>query len=65
MNLSIDHFDDAYVERMSSTTCPKCRSYSRLGTLLTRFENDHLSMQFELVPRQRQVILYPEGSAAN
>ena len=58
MNLSIEHFDDEYVERMSSTSCPNCRSHSRLGTLLTRFENDHLSMQFEPVTRQRQVILY-------
>jgi hypothetical protein len=65
MNLSIDHFDDAYVERMSSTSCPNCRAKERLGTLLTRFENDHLSMQFEAVERHRQVILYPEGSATD
>jgi hypothetical protein len=58
MNLSLEDFNDEYIERMSSTTCPKCRAKERLGTLLTRFENDHLSMQFEAVPKHRQVILF-------
>jgi len=58
MNLSLEDFSDDYIERMSSTSCPKCRAKERMGTLLTRFENDHLSMQFEAVPKHRQVILY-------
>jgi hypothetical protein len=60
INLSLDHFDDDYIERASSITCPNCRSYSRMGTLLTRFENRHLSMQFEPVRSQPEVILYLE-----
>ena len=66
MNLSLDNFDDDYIERASSITCPNCRSYSRMGTLLTRFENDGLSMQFKAgrrrarSSRERQVILYLE-----
>jgi hypothetical protein len=35
-----------------------------LGTLLTRFENDHLSMQFEAVPKPSAVILYTSRSAS-
>jgi hypothetical protein len=58
MNLSIDHFDPEYIEEMSSTTCPNCGAYSRLGALLTRFENNSLRLDCELVPKPLPVILY-------
>ena len=38
INLSLDHFDDEYVERISSTTCPKCGLKTRLSMLLSQFE---------------------------
>jgi hypothetical protein len=47
MNLSMDNFDDDYIQRVSSTTCPNCGLHSDLGTLLCRFENDHLSLDFK------------------
>jgi hypothetical protein len=58
MNLSLDDFSDDYIERMSSTNCPNCRSHSRLGTLLARFENDHLRLDFRAIPKPLPVILY-------
>jgi hypothetical protein len=58
MNLSLEHFDDDYIERVSSTTCPNCALNTRMGTLLARFENDHLRLDFELVPKPLPIILY-------
>jgi hypothetical protein len=58
MNLSLDDFDDDYIDRMSSTSCPNCRAHSRLGTLLSRFENDHLRLDFRAIPKPLPVILY-------
>jgi hypothetical protein len=58
MNLSLDDFDDDYVERLSSTTCPNCALNTRMGTLLARFENGHLRLDFEAVPEPLPVILY-------
>src|SRR6516165_6839343 len=58
MNLSLDDFDDEYIERVSSTTCPNCKLNTRMGTLLARFENDHLMLDFEAVPKPLPVILY-------
>jgi hypothetical protein len=58
MNLSLDNFSDEYVERMSSTTCPNCGLVTRMGTLLSRFENDHLRLDFKVVPKPLPVILY-------
>jgi hypothetical protein len=57
MNLSMDNFDDDYIQQMSSTTCPNCGLSSDLGTLLCRFENDHLSLEFKAVPEPLPVIL--------
>jgi hypothetical protein len=58
MNLSLDDFSDDYVERMSSTTCPNCGLSTRMGTLLSRFENDHLRLDFGAIPKPLPVILY-------
>jgi hypothetical protein len=58
MNLSLDNFDDDYIERMSSTSCPNCRSHSRLGTLLARFENDHLRLDWPAGPKPLPFILH-------
>ncbi|MCY4115951.1 MAG: hypothetical protein OXF55_03550 [Caldilineaceae bacterium] len=33
INLSLDDFDDDYLEEASTTTCPKCGSKYDLGTL--------------------------------
>src|SRR6516162_9121376 len=58
MNLSLDDFDDEYIERMSSTTCPNCGLVTRMGTLLAHFENDHLRLDYELIPKPLPVILF-------
>jgi hypothetical protein len=58
MNLSLEDFSDDYVERMSSTTCPNCGLSTRMGTLLSRFENGHLRLDFEAIPKPLPVILY-------
>jgi hypothetical protein len=58
MNLSLEDFDDDYIERMSSTTCPNCGLSTRMGTLLSRFENDHLRLDFEAISKPLPVILY-------
>jgi hypothetical protein len=58
MNLSLDDFSDAYIERMSSTNCPNCGLSTELATLLSRFENDHLRLDFKVVPKPLPVILY-------
>jgi hypothetical protein len=58
MNLSLDNFSDDYIERMSSTSCPNCRAHSRLGTLLARFENDHLRLDLPAIPKPLPVIFY-------
>jgi hypothetical protein len=58
MNLSLDDFSDDYIERMSSTTCPNCGLSSELATLLSRFENDHLRLDFRVIPKPLPVILY-------
>jgi hypothetical protein len=34
MNLMLDNFDDEYIERMSTATCPSCGYKARLGTLV-------------------------------
>jgi len=43
---------------VSSTTCPDCALNTRMSTLLARFENDHLRLDFEAVPKPLPVILY-------
>jgi hypothetical protein len=58
MNLSLDDFSDDYIERMSSTNCPNCGLSTELATLLSRFENDHLRLDFKVVPKPLPVILY-------
>jgi hypothetical protein len=65
INLSIDDFDDDYIERVSSTTCPNCALNTRMGTLLARFENDHLRLDYELIPKPLPVILYVSRSATD
>jgi hypothetical protein len=65
MNLSMDNFDDDYIQRMSSTTCPNCGLYSDLGTLLARFENDHLSLELKAVPEPLPIVFYPERPSRN
>src|SRR5262249_61550859 len=34
MNLMLDNFDDEYIERMSTATCPSCGCKARLGVLV-------------------------------
>jgi ribosomal protein L7/L12 len=34
MNLMLDDFDDEYIERMSTATCPSCGCKARLGVLV-------------------------------
>jgi hypothetical protein len=60
MNLSLDHFDDAYVDRMSSTRCPECRTKSSLGAIVSRFKEDSLTMRFSATPLPVPVVLYRE-----
>ena len=36
INLSLDSFDDAYLEEASTTTCPACGVKYDVGTLLAR-----------------------------
>ena len=36
MNLSLDDFDDDYLEQMSATTCPKCGVKRSIGSLFSR-----------------------------
>ena len=40
INLSLDDFDDDYLEEASTTTCPRCRSKYDLGTLFARRGDD-------------------------
>lgn len=58
LNLSLEDFSDEYVEEVSSTTCPSCKLKTPMGTLLARFENDHLRLDFPLIPKPLPVILY-------
>jgi hypothetical protein len=58
INLSLDDFDDDYIERVSSSTCPNCGLFTRMGTLLSRFENDHLRLSFRAIHKPLPVILY-------
>jgi hypothetical protein len=60
MNLSLDHFDEAYIDLVSSTTCPECGLKTRLGSMLVRFDNDRCTLQFTEVPKPLPVILYRE-----
>jgi len=60
MNLSLDHFDDAYVDRMSSTTCPECKTKTSLGAIVSRFEEDSPRMRFLVAPLSVPVVLYRE-----
>jgi hypothetical protein len=64
MNFSMDDFDDDYIERMSSTTCPNCGLSTQMGTLLSRIEDDRLTLEFQAVPEPLPVIPLP-GSAPN
>ena len=36
MNLSLDDFDDDYIEQMSTTTCPECGVKRSIGSLVVR-----------------------------
>jgi len=36
MNLSLDDFDDDYIEQMSTTTCPECGVKHSIGSLVVR-----------------------------
>ena len=36
INLRLDHFDDAYLERVSTSTCPKCKFKVRHEVLMVR-----------------------------
>jgi hypothetical protein len=54
----LDDFSDEYIERVSSTTCPDCGLLTPLDTLLARFENDHLRLDFPVIPKPLPVILY-------
>jgi hypothetical protein len=58
MNLSLEDFSDEYIERLSSTSCPNCKLKTPLGTLLARFENDHLRLDFRAIPKPLPVILF-------
>ena len=60
INLSLDHFDDEYVERISSTTCPTCGLKTRLSTLLSQFENDRCTLKFrtDQRPAKPPIVLY-------
>jgi hypothetical protein len=58
MNLSLEDFEPDYIERVSSTTCPGCGLLTRMGTLLSRFENDHLRLDLPAIPKPLPVIFY-------
>jgi hypothetical protein len=58
MNLSLDHFDDAYIDRLSSTTCPDCGLKTAMGTLLSRFDDGKCILTFSDAPAPLPVILY-------
>lgn len=62
MNLSLDDFDNAYIDQMSSTTCPSCGLKTPLGTLLARFEEEGISLVAGPTPEARPVTLYRERS---
>ena len=36
MNLSLDDFDDDYLEQMPTTTCPECAGQRSIGSLVVR-----------------------------
>ena len=36
MNLSLDDFDDDYIEQMSTTTCSECGVKRSIGSLVVR-----------------------------
>ena len=40
INLSLDDFDDDYLEEASTTTCPECGDKYDLGTLFARRGGD-------------------------
>ena len=40
INLSLDDFDDDYLERATTTTCPECGVKYDLGTLFARRGDD-------------------------
>lgn len=40
INLSLDDFDDDYLEEASTTTCPECGVKYELGTLFARLGGD-------------------------
>ncbi len=40
INLSLDDFDDEYLEEATTTTCPECRVKYDLGTLCVRRDGD-------------------------
>ena len=40
INLALDDFDDDYLERASTTTCPSCGAKYAFGTLFARRDDD-------------------------
>jgi hypothetical protein len=60
VNLSLDDFDQEYVDRMSSTRCPECRINASLGAVVSRFEEHGLSIQIQTVSGPTPIILYRE-----